>query len=242
MQHTSRTDDPALSWELLSRVQTPGERDVFEAMYDLYEASFPEDSERESKEKWERVLRAAEQQTYVLEFMVARMGSEVVGGAAYEYYPMSECGLLTFLFVRSAYRGRGIARGLVARVHRRLTSEKPLRILFAEVEDPVLVEANGIETSIDPHLRLRILAQLGAKAVDIHYVQPALEPHKKPAEHLMLLAMVHETMNTIDRRTLEAFLNEFYASLGVETDAASVLLEHAFANTTGERVSLAPLV
>jgi hypothetical protein len=232
-----------LSWRLLNSVRTPEDVRVFEAMYELYEASFPEDSERESKDLWKEVLNGNKHHGYRLEFIVAEHGSEVAGAIAYEYYPASRCGLLTFVFVGSAYRQGGIARELTGRAHARLTSVSggKLRFLFAEAEDPVRVASGGIRTSIDPELRLRILSRLGARVVNIQYVQPALGPGKRAAEHLMLLLLAPQDVETLQRQALEEFLREFYASLYVEEKEMDTLLGKAFAEIPGDVVRLTPL-
>lgn len=234
-------EHPELSWYLIDQIRTEEERVLFDAMYALYEVSFPEESERESREKWIETL-ATEDKEYTLEFIVARNGREVAGGIALEYYPHSACGLLTFVFVREHYRDRNIGRALVDRAHKHLRSGKPLHYLFAEVEDPERVEEGRIKSAIDPGLRLRILARLGARVIPIRYIQPALGPGQRPAEHLLLLAMAPYGATSIDRRRLVVFLREFYSSLDVSADDADALLEVAFAGVTDEHIPLLPLV
>lgn len=218
-----------LTWRLLNRLSSQEDCRVFEAMYDLYVSAFPEDSERESKETWEQALALGDDGPYRLEFVVCEAGKNVAGGVALEYYPKSACGLLTFLFVSEAHRQKGVARALVERACARLdeASRGRLRYIFAEAEDPVRVQSFGIKTSMDPVLRLRALSRLGARAVQIDYVQPALGPEKRPAEHLILLLLAPARAERVDRPILRAFLLEFYGSLGVHGSAADALLIRA---------------
>jgi GNAT superfamily N-acetyltransferase len=233
-------EHPGLSWYLIDQLRTAEDLLVFDNMYELYEASFPEASERQSKASWTEALSSRDI-GYSLSFIVARDGYEVAGGIAFEYYPLSACGLLTFVFVRERYRKQKLGRALVERAHKQLRSGKPLHYVFAEVEDPERVDRSRIKSAIDPRLRLRILARLGARAIPIRYIQPALEPGQQPAEHLMLLILAPHEATSIDRSRLTTFLHEFYASLDVSEPDEAKLLVVAFAGLEGEKIPVFPL-
>ena len=208
-------------------------------MHALYESAFPEDSEREPKEVWENALAAGNDVPYRLEFIVAEAGSEIAGGISLEYYPQSGCGLLTFLFVAEGFRDRGVARSLVSRALARLhdLGGGRLRFVFAEAEHPSAVASRDVKSSMDPTLRLQILRRLGARLVRIDYVQPALGPGQRPAEHLLLLLLAPPDTEFIHRRDLRAFLLEFYGSLDVRGAAADQLLRRAL----GDPAASAPV-
>jgi len=49
-------EHPGLSWYLIDQLRTAEDLLVFDNMYELYEASFPEASERQSKASWTEAL------------------------------------------------------------------------------------------------------------------------------------------------------------------------------------------
>lgn len=209
------------------------ERQDFDGLFRLYEASFPDASETESREKWEALLAGTRDDGYTLAFALARDGEGVAGGIAYEYYPQSACGLLTYVFVAPRARRHGVARELIRRALEALeqTAGGSLRCVFAEAENPEEAAQQGIRSAIDPHERLEALARLGARRVDVPYVQPALEKGQPPALHLYLLLFHPPAATRLERGVLEAFLREFYASLGYTGPRA----EETLAATLGPR-------
>jgi GNAT superfamily N-acetyltransferase len=229
-------------WQLLSRLDTPDARAIFDRMYALYEQSFPDDSERETREVWEGALDGRGL-GYQLEFFVAMDEAEVAGGVAFEYYPASRCGLVTFVFVDPSHRRQGLAARLLARVEVRLTeiSRETLRYVFAEAEDPGRAGALGIATAIDPALRLRILSRLGARAVNVTYVQPALGPGKPPAHHLRLLVLLPRDATAVSRADLRSFLIPFYASLIEDPAEVDALVDRVLASSDVDPIPLLPL-
>jgi N-acetylglutamate synthase-like GNAT family acetyltransferase len=46
----------------------------------------------------------------------------ILGGGAFEYYPQSNCGLLTYFAVNPKIKGKGLGRVLVAEVLHNLTA------------------------------------------------------------------------------------------------------------------------
>ena len=210
-----------LRWHLLSNLDTLEARDLFDRTYALYESSFPEPLEREPKDVWAQALTGG-QHSYRLEFFIVCDRTTVAGGAAFEYYPLCRCGFVTFVFIHPAFRGRHLARALLARVEARLveTSGRELRYVFAEVADPMRVATLGLSSAIDPQTRVKILGRLGAQAVPVPYVQPALTPGGQPAEHLRLLVLYPKNATTVPRHIVADFLTEMYRSL--ISDAAEV--------------------
>ncbi|HEX7071418.1 MAG TPA: GNAT family N-acetyltransferase [Rhodothermales bacterium] len=230
-------------WQLLSRLDSTQTQAVFDRMYALYEASFPDDSEREPRDVWEAALDG-QAKCYRLEFFVALDGEQVAGGVAFEYYPDSRCGLVTFVFVDPSRRREGLATELLSRVEARLkeTSGGALRYVFAEAEDPERAAALGVATAIDPAVRLSILSRLGARAVDVTYVQPALAPGKRPAHHLRLLVIFPRHALAVSRSDLRAFLIPFYGSLIPDPAEAAALADEVVASSEADPIPLLPLV
>lgn len=74
----------------------------------IYDAAFPIASEREDPAEWPARMsdaRPANEPWMDLVVLVAGDGEAVLGGVAFEYYPQSRCGLLTYIAIDPAARG-----------------------------------------------------------------------------------------------------------------------------------------
>jgi ribosomal protein S18 acetylase RimI-like enzyme len=193
----------------------------------LYNDAFPDPSEREDPEQWrERLCNelAAPQPRLFLALAITGDAAmpRVIAGLAFEYYRDSNCGLLTYLVVDTAHRGQGLARRLAdeaVATLRRQAGARRLDGVFSEVEDPAKVdEVPGL---ITPAERLRVMARLGARWVDIPYVQPQLIGGSGRSHHLLLLTFPLDG-HLPQAASVRAFLHEFYRALAVPAPDADV--------------------
>lgn len=195
------------------------------AFEDLYRRTFTDPAEREDPAQWPPRLYGdlpAPQPRMHLLVAVDEPGRNLLGGIAFEYYRDSCCGLLTYLVVAPDWRRRGLGRQLVQGALARLQQEAQahgtsLRGVFAEAEDPDRVGPDG--NSMAPSERLRALLRLGARRIDVPYVQPALEGGDGRCRHLLLLVF-HPRSGAVPGAVVHGFLHEFYRALGI-TDPAS---------------------
>jgi hypothetical protein len=147
----------------------------------------------------------------------------VLGGLLFEYYRQSRCGLLAYLVVSPESRRKGIGQKLVEQSLALLTEDAqgeggPLLAVFAEVEDPRVVPRGA--GPLDPADRMRFFRSLGARWIDIPYVQPELTEGGERCRSLILLALPLSL--PIKGSTVQSFLGEYYASLGVEAGDADL--------------------
>jgi GNAT superfamily N-acetyltransferase len=196
----------------------------------LYNTAFPDPSEREDPAQWHAMLLSQvpppQPHLDVVVAVVDQSGKpEVVAGLAFEYYRESSCGLLTYLVVNPSHRRHGLARKLVqaaiAGLQRTAAAAKrPLCAVFSETEDPAQITT--VSAGIAPADRLTALARLGARWIDIPYVQPELVGGSGRSRHLLLLAFpVGEADIAVQGAApVRAFLNEFYRALNVAQPAA----------------------
>ena len=207
--------------------------DLLNAFIAIYQASFPDPSEREDPAQWSerlhRTFPSPQPRTHLLIALdtQAQTTPAVRGGIVFEYYPASRCGLLTYLAVKPVGRRRGLGRRLVKAATELLKQdaedqESALRAVFAEAEDPAKVPARG--AAMPPHTRMTALTRMGALWIDIPYVQPRLQGGSGPCRHLLLLAFYHDGTqpDRIAGAVVREFLHEFYRALGIqrpETDA-----------------------
>ena len=197
--------------------------DLLAAFTRLYDTTFTDPSEREDPAEWpDRLWGNDSSTTMHLLIVPTTSGIDAAAGLAFEYFPRSSCGLLTYLVVEREWRRTGLARELVTRAATilkkdALDSGRTLEALFAETENPALVSPD--QSAIPPSERLRAFDRLGARWVDIPYVQPALTSGGTPCRHLLLVAfplpgsLVGPNPTAA---TILAFVEELYRALEVE--------------------------
>jgi len=135
----------------------------------LYMSAFAE--QREPLEAWQAAL--AGEAPYRFHLRVAFDGDELVGGVAYEMYPRSRCGFVTYMVVAPAMRGRGLGEQLQRDAARALYADGA-RAVFSEHNDPRVPHA--YESADVAWQRIRRSARWGNRIVDVRYIQPALGP------------------------------------------------------------------
>jgi GNAT superfamily N-acetyltransferase len=194
---------------------------------ELYMPAFPIESEREDPELWKPRLWGDAPLPFEFHLLIAGTDlahaptRKLVAGVVFELYHQSACALVTYIVVHPDARQRGLAQALLDSARhvlqeRAAAGGRSLRAIFAEVNDPRLVSAE--RDSMDPWQRLAIMERLGARIVAIPYVQPALGPDQDRADELLLVTFPVDgtPRETIERRTVAAFLEDFYTALGVE--------------------------
>lgn len=214
-------------WEVVNLCSHPSEA-AFQGFIRLYLEAFPDPNEREAPaELARRVLaRGPRERGPLTHLLVVRRessgtrGPEVLGGVVCEYYSPPSCGLLAYIAVARSYRRRGLARRLLHEAARTLEQEvnqqgHVLRAMFAEAHDPRKVPASA--DIMLPADRMSALARLGAKWIDIPYVQPAIAPGKQRVRDLLLL--VFPALTGLGMRVptgvVRAFLRQYFRTCGV---------------------------
>lgn len=122
---------------------------------------------------------------------MALENNELLGGIAYELYPRSQCGLLTYLVVAPAARGKGLGKQLL---------DEAVADLRARGAGAVLGEVNR-----DAPDRIARFERWGARVLDIPYVQPALARGLARDAGLVLLAF-----GAADETAVPVFIDELY--------------------------------
>ncbi len=135
---------------------------------------------------------------------VALDGSDLVGGIAYERYPASACGLLTYMVVAPGSRCRGLGRRLLDEAARALYAGGA-RAVFGEVNDPRVHGAAAWP-------RLERFVRWGARVVDIGYVQPSLGAGLLRDRGLRLVAFAGDAPlpRSLPGEVVRGFLRELY--------------------------------
>jgi GNAT superfamily N-acetyltransferase len=154
---------------------------------------------------------------------------KLVAAVVGDLFPASRVLLISYLVVHPDMRGRGIGSATLSRVLPIwFEQHRPLATL-AEVEDPRVHPARPGQ---DPAGRLRLYGRLGARILDIPYMQPEINRGHGRVRDLFLLASpahslsVHGAEPALDADLVETFLTEYFASAeGVsEPDAELTVL------------------
>jgi GNAT superfamily N-acetyltransferase len=151
-----------------------------------------------------------------------RARREILGGIAFERYPRSGCGLVTYMVIAPAARRHGLGR--------RLQREAALTLfaagapaVFGEVNDPRLA-GQGIDEPVDAMWRrLERNQAWGARVLDARYVQPALAPGLARDHGLCLIALAgnQPLPAAMAGAIVRDFVDELYgATEGAAPDAA----------------------
>lgn len=147
---------------------------------------------------WQRARRG--ELPYTLWIRIALDGDALAGGIAFERYPASGCGLLTYLVVAPGARGRGVGRRLVDDA---LATLAGAPAVFGEVNDPRTQRREPADVARG---RLAMFERWGARVVPVRYVQPALAPGLARDETLCLIAW-----GAPDAALVRRFVDELYA-------------------------------
>ncbi|KAF2068992.1 hypothetical protein CYY_009691 [Polysphondylium violaceum] len=100
-------------------------------------------------------------------------------GIIFEYYPNTNCGLLSYLVVHRSSRGHGLARVLVERAVELLDKHAKTRGQLAGC-NVILLETNSAEKVtvqqdvMDPRMRHTIYHKMGFRMIDFEYIMPPL--------------------------------------------------------------------
>jgi GNAT superfamily N-acetyltransferase len=150
---------------------------------DVLAVSFSAD-ELDDAEIMARGLRG-EDGTQVLASVALGGDGAVLGGAVAEVYAEEGVLLLAYLAVRPDVRGHGIGTAVMEHVAPRWYAHPAVRLAIGEVHDPRRWSDVAGE---DPVSRLRLFERLGARVLDVPFVQPALAEGKPRVPGFLLLA------------------------------------------------------
>ena len=137
-------------------------------------------AQHEPLDVWQRARRG--ELPYRLWVRVALDDAGIAGGIAFERYPETGCGLLTYMVVAPHARGRGLGRQLVDDARATLGD---VPAIYGEVNDPATQTREPRDVA---ERRVSMFEHWGARLVDLRYVQPALAPGLAPDETLRLIA------------------------------------------------------
>ena len=132
-----------------------------------------------------------------------------MGGIAFEHYPRSNCGIVTYVVVAPQTRGGGLGKTLRSGAIRTLYSEGA-RAVFGEANDPRA--PHSYETPETSWKRLLGFQRGGSRVCDIKYVQPSLGPGLERDRGLVLVRHAGDAppLTEMPGAIVREFITEFY--------------------------------
>jgi GNAT superfamily N-acetyltransferase len=165
-----------------------------------------------------------------------RARREIMGGIAFERYPRSGAGLVTYMVIAPAARRQGLGKRLQRDAAATLFAAGAPAV-FGEVNDPRRA-GDGVDEPLGAMWRrLERNQAWGARVVDVRYVQPALAPGLARDHGLCLIALAgpQALPPTMSGEIVRDFVSELYAV--TEGNAP----DHALLAAIPERVNLVEL-
>lgn len=141
-----------------------------------------------------------------------RARREILGGIAFERYPRSGAGLVTYMVIAPAAQRQGLGRQLQRAAAATLFAAGAPAV-FGEVNDPRLI-GHGVDEPLDAMWRrLERNQAWGARVVDVRYVQPALAPGLARDHGLCLIALAgaQPLPQAMAGGIVRDFIDELYA-------------------------------
>ena len=180
----------------------------------LYYDAFPDDNEREDFDIISKRIQEKTFQEDSKTFLIL----DGISGLIAEYYPSCRCLLYTYIVVNDSDRGKGIARKMmtnqglngILKIIKSETGHDILAIFF-ESNNPSMTHYD----SFDSVERLLIFKRLGAKFIDIPYVQPSLGTGKSKVNNLLLFTLPIDNHDIVETEIIISFLRSFYKELGI---------------------------
>ena len=213
-------------------VTTDPHATALETFYTAYDAAFVLPSEKEDLEGFRDCLALNGGATYQrlekrygafreLVILLQKASGKVIGGA--NFIALSGADAITvnlnYIFVAREARGAGHFRRLMALVEReaRAAFVAPASLpvlIFIEQNDPLRLDPesyalDSAHSGLDQYDRLRIWRHLGARLVDLDYLQPPLSPDHEPDTGL-LYGVLGASGNSLPACLLARHLRQFF--------------------------------
>lgn len=185
--------------------------------------NFPDKDELDDLDSWLSMFEPDYSQSVLHILVVITDQDAIAAGVVSEYYPNSDCGLLSYLLVQPNFRGSkpSLARVVtdaslfIIDIDAQLINRPACRFYFCETNSPLCIPES--KDVLPPAKRVAMFNSLKFRLVEFPYVQPPLSDQQRPATYLLLLAYNRNPENpllSVDSRTLKTFLHDYSTALG----------------------------
>ena len=173
---------------------------------ELYLSEFT--AQAEPLDVWQWALFSGEA-PYQMRLRLALDGDVIVGGIAFEQYPKSMCGLVTYAVVAATARGGGLGKELRSGAARTLYADGA-RSVFGEVNDPR--QPHAYEPPETSWKRIERYMRWGSRVLDMRYMQPSLGPGLERDRGLVLVRHSGDAapLTRMPGSIVRDFIGEYY--------------------------------
>ena len=165
--------------------------------------NFPDKDELDPLEVWLEMFEPEYTHTVLHILVILNDNDQFAAGVVTEYYPKSNCGLLSYLLVQPDFRGPTL--GLVSKITRAsllvvdISAQKAdipeLTYYFCETNSPLgVLEIND---NMPPRKRVRLFDTLSFRLANFGYVQHPLADDQSSANYLLLLVYNRDPNNSL---------------------------------------------
>lgn len=211
------------------------QNELFDTWYkQLYEPNFPEE-ERFTLDGYKEEYKRLIQTGCIPYFSVATDKDKIVGGISGLMLNEINTAFGGFVVVDNNIRGRGLAKEMIQQF---ITDTKTNR-LVAEVEDPSKFQ--GKEREVADH-RLGFYEKLGAKVLDMKFLNGVIAEGQQPLDSLMLIVMQKENKTSMSKEEVgELLLNILTHVYAMEDAGNSPQYQQMMASIKADGVPLVPV-
>jgi hypothetical protein len=193
--------------------------------------NFPLDDERDDLEDWLMYLEPsrakelnADSPTMDVLILTIQINDtiSILGGIAFEYYPLSHAGLLSYMVISTDYRRLGVLGTLHPVFCHAMQALHQDYTQTGTKISAILAETNTATAGdVPPEVarkRHEILFRLGYRLLAFPYVQPPLAPDEESFDDIMLLVYMGSDdaaskMPSIPTQVLYGYILDFYYSV-----------------------------
>ena len=213
-------------WRMYDLADSAGLRELYlQRFYDeCMLTNFPDKDELDPIEVWVEMFTPEYDTTVMHIIVVLTEDDRFAAGVVAEYYPKSQCGLLSYLLVQPEFRGPAL--GLVGKItpasshivdlSAQLRGVPHLKHYFCETNNPLgVLEIND---NMPPRRRVVLFHRLGFSLVNFPYVQYPLADDQSSVDFLLLMVYQRDPsapQTVVESKTMRLWLDEFALSTGV---------------------------
>lgn len=228
-----------ISYINLRNIDTKTDKILLTQFYDNFlKVYFTNENQLESLEKLNTALYNFSDLTNpVMTIILAVNHNQTIGGIVFEFYPISQYGLISYFCVSSEFRRLNIGKQLIEQAEKELNNFGCKRI-FLEINSPFKCK----EDTFSPMKRVKVFNKLNCSLVNTVYIQPPLLENLKPDESLLLICINKNKDKYLNGDHLAVFLYELWTnSIGYDNITSNELFNSMICRLYNKNIKLSPL-
>lgn len=186
---------------------------LLKAFYsDVYEINFPDENERESIENMILQSQRFDNLQNFYKIILGYINNKAVGGLIGNIFCDINAAVVEFIVIDSSFRKRGIASSLIdyfvnSAKNLCVKNNSSLKYIFLEVDNPRHFKDEKKAAAVS---RIEFWNKMGAKKLDINYIQPPLAEDKDEVTCLNILSIALNNEKFLEKEVVLGFLYRFF--------------------------------